>query len=289
MSDDLVTLVLLPLALACIMVTLGFTLTAADFRRVATAPRGVGVGLLNLVLVAPALAFVTAELFDLDPVFAVGLVLLGASPGGTLANLLTHLAGGQTALSITMTALSSVLAAITVPAYLTLAIDHFGATGVAGDPEMLEIVARVFAITVVPLAAGMEVRRRAPGWVAANERRAKRIAFGVFLLVVAGAIAAEFEETSEHLGELAAAAITLNLAAMGVSFVAARAVRLDDRAATAIALELGVHNAALAIAVGSGIDPKLTIPAAVYSSFMFVSGGLFARAMHRRNARAAPA
>jgi BASS family bile acid:Na+ symporter len=271
------------------MVTLGLSLTPADFRRVLSAPRGVGVGLLNLVLIAPALAFGTAELFDLDPVFAVGLVLLGASPGGTLANLLTHVAGGQTALSITMTAVSSVLAAITVPVYLTLAIDHFGASGLADDPQMLPTVARVFAITVIPLAVGMAVRRRAPGWVAANERRAGRVAFGVFVVVVAGAVAAEAAETLEHLGELAAAAITLNVAAMSVSFLAARAVRLDDRAATAISLELGVHNAALAIAVGSDIDPLLTIPAAVYSSFMFVTAGLFARAMHRRNAMAAAA
>ena len=283
MNEDLVTQLLLPLALACIMVTLGFSLTTADFRRVATAPRGVGVGLLNLVLIAPALAFAVAELFDLDPVFAVGLVLLGASPGGTLANLLTHLAGGQTALSITMTAVSSVLAAITVPVYLTLAIDHFGAGGIDGDPEMLTTVVRVFAITVIPLAVGMAVRRQAPGWVEVREQLAKRVAFGVFLLVVAVAVAVEFEETVEHLGELAAAAITLNLAAMTVSFAAARATRLDDRAATAIALELGVHNAALAIAVGSDIDPLLATPAAVYSTFMFISGGLFARVMHRRN------
>lgn len=283
MSGDLLTLVLLPLALGCIMVTLGFGLTVEDFRRVLTAPRGVAIGMANLVLLAPALAFAVAELFDLEPAFAVGLVLLGASPGGTLANLLTHLARGETALSITMTAVSSVLAVITVPVYLTLAIDHFGATGLSNDPEMLGIVARVFGITVIPLAIGMTVRERTPGWVAAHEGRAKRIAFGVFVLVVAGAVASEFEETVEHLGELAGASLTLNVAAMALSFAIARGARLSDPAATAIALELGVHNAALAIAVGSSVDPALTIPAAVYSSFMFITAGLFARVMHQRN------
>ncbi len=286
MAGDLVTLGLLPLALACIMVTLGFSLTVEDFRRVVTAPRGVAIGLANLVLLAPALALAIAELFDLEPVFAVGLVLLGASPGGTLANLLTHLARGETALSITMTGLSSVMAVVTVPVYLTLAIDHFGASGLDSDPEMLGVVVRVFAVTVVPLVIGMDVRRRAPRWVAAHEARAKQVAFGVFLLVVAGAIASEFAETTRHLGELVGAAIALNVSAMALSFLVARAARLGDRAATAIALELGIHNAALAIAVGSSIDPLLTIPAAVYSSFMFISGGLFARMMHRRNSRA---
>lgn len=287
MAADLITLVLLPLALGCIMVTLGFGLTVADFRRVLVAPKGVLIGLANLVLLAPALAFAVAELFDLEPVFAVGLVLLGASPGGTLANLLTHLARGETALSITMTGLSSVLAVITVPVYLTLAIDHFGATGLDSDPQMLTIVARVFAVTVIPLAIGMEVRRRAPGWVAAHEARSKQVAFAVFLLVVAGAVASEFSETVRHLGELAGAAITLNVTAMAMSFGVARGARLGDRAATAIALELGVHNAALAIAVGSSVDTLLTIPAAVYSSFMFITAGLFARLMHGRNAAAA--
>ena len=284
LTRDLITLALLPLALACIMVTLGFSLTVADFRRVLTAPRGVAIGLANLVLLAPALAFAIAELFDLEPAFAVGLVLLGAAPGGTLANLLTHLARGDTALSITMTAVSSLMAVITVPVYLTLAIDHFGARGLDNDPQMLVIVARVFAVTVIPLALGMETRRRAPRWVAAHERRAKRVAFGAFVLVVAGAVAVEFQETLEHLGELAAASITLNLTAMALSFAIARGARLGDRAATAIALELGVHNAALAIAVGSSVDTAVTIPAAVYSSFMFLSAGLFARVMYRRNA-----
>lgn len=283
MTGDLVTLVLLPLALGCIMVTLGFGLTVADFRRVLEAPRGVLIGLANLVLLAPALAFAIAELFDLEPAFAVGLVLLGASPGGTLANLLTHLARGETALSITMTAVSSVLAVVTVPVYLTLAIDHFGATGLDNDPQMLGIVARVFAITVIPLAIGMTVRERSPVWVADHEARAKRIAFAAFVLVVAGAVASEFRETVEHVGELAAASITLNLAAMALSFAIARGARLSDPAATAIALELGVHNAALAIAVGSSVDTVLTIPAAVYGSFMFLSAGVFARVMHQRN------
>jgi len=140
-EDNVFTLVLLPLALGCIMVTLGFSLTLADFRRVLTAPRGVLIGLVNLFFVAPLLAFAVAELFGLAPAFAVGLVLLGASPGGTMANLMTHLAKGETALSITMTAISSVAAVVTVPIFLTLAINHFGAD-LDSDPEMLGVALR---------------------------------------------------------------------------------------------------------------------------------------------------
>ena len=154
--------IMLPLALAVIMVSLGLSLTPADFKRVFVFPKGVAIGLLNLLVVSPLLAFGIAALFDLDPALAVGLALLGASPGGTLANLLTHLARGDTALSVTMTAVSSIAAVITVPAYLGLAIEAFDARGVTDDVSMGGIVARVFLITIVPLALGMWIRARSP-------------------------------------------------------------------------------------------------------------------------------
>jgi len=104
MSGSILTSVLLPAAIAVIMWSLGLTLTRDDFRRVLTAPRGVAIGMLNLALLSPLLAVAMAELFELPPELAVGLVLLGASPGGMMANMLTHLSRGDTALSVTMTA-----------------------------------------------------------------------------------------------------------------------------------------------------------------------------------------
>ena len=131
MEDSLFATVLLPIALAVIMVSLGMHLSTDDFRRVVVQPRGITIGILNLAIVSPLLAFGIAELFSLDAALAVGLVLLGASPGGTMANLLTHLARGDTALSISITGISSVASVITVPLFLTLAIDHFG----VGEPH----------------------------------------------------------------------------------------------------------------------------------------------------------
>src|SRR5688572_13472768 len=156
-EESLIVSVGLPISLAVIMASLGLSLTTDDFKRVLKFPRGVGIGLFNLLLVSPLLAFAIAKLFDLDPALAVGLVLLGASPGGTTANLMTHLARGDTALSVSMTALSSIAAVITVPLYLSLAIDHFGAD-IGDDVGMLGISARVFFITVVPVAIGMLIR-----------------------------------------------------------------------------------------------------------------------------------
>lgn len=285
MEDSLVTTLVLPIALAIIMLSLGLELTTADFRRVLTAPRGVAIGMLNLALISPLLAFTMAELFALGPALAVGLVLLGTAPGGTMANMLTHLARGDTALSITMTAVSSLCAIVTVSLALELSASHFDAERFVDDVSMGGIVARVLLITVIPVTAGMLAARRWPEQVAAALPRVKRVAIGTFLVVVAGAVIAEHEKALDHLGEVAAAALALNLAAMAVSFTLSKLARLNDRAATAIALELGIHNAALAIAVGATLAPELTIPAAVYSGFMVVTGGLFARLMHARNAQ----
>jgi BASS family bile acid:Na+ symporter len=286
MDSPLLAEVLLPVAIATIMGSLGLALTPADFRRVLTAPRGVAIGMLNLALISPVLAFVMAELFDLPPELAVGLVLLGASPGGMLANMLTHLSRGDTALSVTMTAISSVASVITVPLFLGLATDRFGA-GDIGEASMPGVVALVFAITIVPVSIGMVLRQRWPERVAVAYPRVRAISLGLFGLVVVGAIASEYDTVAENLDAVAGAALALNVSAMTISFVVSKLARLDNRQSTAIALELGVHNSTLAIAVGASLDSDLTIPAAVYSSFMVVTGAAFAWAMSRRNARPA--
>jgi BASS family bile acid:Na+ symporter len=292
MDDSIFSAVLLPLALAVIMGSLGMSLTTEDFKRVVVKPRGVSIGLLNLLVLSPLLAFAIAHAFSLDPALAVGLVLLGASPGGTLANLLTHFARGETALSITMTAISSVAAVVTVPLFLGLATDHFGATGLDDDVSMLGVVARVLLITVVPLSLGMVLRSRHPEWVAKVGGTVRRVTAAVFIAAVVGVIVAEHDRVVDNIGAVAGAAITLNIVAMSMSFAIARLARLDSRQSTAIAMELGIHNAALAIAVGATIASVLTVPAAVYATFMFIPAGLFAWLMYGRNgpreAEAAP-
>jgi bile acid:Na+ symporter, BASS family len=258
-------------------------LSTADFRRVVTEPRGITIGILNLAIVSPLLAFGIAELFSLEPALAVGLVLLGASPGGTMANLLTHLARGDTALSISITGISSVASVITIPLFLSLAIDHFGASGLDEGVNVLGVALRALLITVVPLSIGMWLRANRAEWVKRRQDAFQRIAFGVFVAIVVGVIAGENERVTENFTSVAGACLTLNVAAMAISFTVSRLARLDDRRATAIAIELGVHNTALAIAVGASIASVLTIPGAVYASFMFITAGLFARLMYRRN------
>ena len=276
--------VALPLALVLIMGSLGLTLTPGDFRRVVTAPRGVGIGLVNLLLISPLLAFAVAEVYGLTAGLAVGVVLLGASPGGTTANMLTHLARGDVALSVSMTAVSSVASVLTVPLFLSLGAEYFDARDVSDEISMVGIAARVFLITIVPLSIGMLIRAKRTDWTLRNMGRARTIALVAFVVVVIGAVVSEFDVLRDAFVEIAAAVITLNVVAMGLSFFIARRARLDSRQSTAIAMELGVHNTTVALAVASTVDDELMGPAAVYGLFMFVTAGLFARFMAKRNA-----
>jgi BASS family bile acid:Na+ symporter len=199
-----------------------------------------------------------------------------------MANMLTHLARGDVALSVTMTAVSSVCAVITVPLFLGLAVDRFG-SGLDADPNMVGVVGRVFAITIIPLAIGMFLRGRRTDWVVRNYEAFRRAALVVFVIAVIVAVIAEHDRVFENFADVAGAAIALNVVAMTVSFTVAKFTRLSDRQATAISMELGIHNATLAIAVAATIATELAIPAAVYSSFMFISAGILARIMYRRN------
>jgi len=274
----------LPVSLFIIMFSLGMALTLADFRRVVVFPRGISIGLLNLLFISPLLAFTLAVAFKLPPELAVGMVLLGASPGGTTANMLTHLARGDTALSITMTAISSVAAVVMTPLILSLASAHFLSGQLAVQLDMSGIVVKVLIITLIPLSLGMLVRAYAPVWSVRNEPLAKKIAMVFFVLVVAAALWSERTHIGDNLAVVGFAVVSLNVLAMTLSYVISTVAGLNGRQATAVSIELGVHNTTLAMAVGAMVTPAMVIPAAVYGVFMFFTAGAFARWMHQRNA-----
>lgn len=276
--------VLLPLALFIIMSSLGLALTLGDFKRVALYPKGATIGLVNLILLSPLLGFLLAKLFGLTGALAVGMVLLGASPGGTTANMLTHLARGDTALSVTMTALSSLAAVITTPLFLGLASTHFAAQDAALQLNMGPIVVKILLITLVPLSIGMAVRALAPAFALRIEPMAKKIATGFFALVVVAVLVSEHDEIGKNIAVVGPAVLALNVLAMTISYMIAKVARLDSKQSTAIAIELGVHNTTLAMAVGAMVAPALVVPAAVYGVFMFITAGVFAKMMHARNA-----
>ena len=247
-------------------------------------PRGVVIGLTNLLLLSPLLAFLATMIFGLKPELAVGMILLGAAPGGTTANLLTHLARGDTALSVTITALSSVAAVFTTPLFLGLATAYFLGAQTEAQLDMVRIVRRVMNITIVPLSSVMLVRARAPAFAIRAEPWVKRAALVFFVIVIGGAIYEARNEGLAMLAAVGAATLSLNLAAMSLSWFIARRARLDVRQSTAIAIELGVHNTTLTMAVGAMIAPVYMIPGAVYGIQMILTASVFVWFIHRRNA-----
>lgn len=288
MSDSVLTSVLLPVALAIIMFGLGLSLTTGDFARVARMPKAVLVALGTQVVLLPVICFGLVELFGLAPALAVGMMLLVASPGGTTANLFSHLAGGDVALNVTLTAVNSVLAVITLPIVVNLSVAHFmGDSGQLGlqPAKMLQ----VFAIVLVPVAIGMLVRNRKPDFAGRMERPVKLGSAIVLALVIFAAIYTERDNFLDYLAAVGLIAVLLNVISLAVGYVVPRAARLGERQSIACSMEIGIHNATLALTIA--LSPSLlnnsemSIPVAVYGIVMFFPTAAVAYYLSRRTAR----
>ena len=280
--------IFLPLALGIIMLGLGLSLTFADFRRVAQEPRAVLIALSCQTLLLPLVCFALVKGFALAPALAVGMMLLAASPGGTTANLYSHLANGDVALNITLTAVNSVLAVITLPLVVNLALAHF-----MGRDQSLPLqfgkVMQVFAIVLVPVVIGMWTRARFPGLAACLQKPVK-IASALFLLVIiAAAVVQDWTTLVEYAPVLGLVALLFNLASLVVGYCVPRLFGLPKRQAIAIGMEIGIHNGTLAIAVALSPlllnNPTMAIPAAIYSIIMFFTAAAFGWIVNRGQRR----
>lgn len=265
------TAILLPLALFAIMLTLGLGLSLADFRRIAAQPRDVLVGLVSQIVILPAVAFAVASAWAPAPALAVGLMIIAAAPGGVTSNLLTRYAGGDVALSVTLTAVTSLAAMVTVPIVVVLALGHFVGAGVVAEMSVAGIALRMVGIVVVPVVLGMALRA-ARSALAARWLPAAEFASGVlFALVVAAAIWAERQNIATYFAAAGLAALALNLAMMAVAFWGTALLGCARPQRTALCLECGLQNGTLAIAVVAalGLDAAYAVPAAIYSLLMF--------------------
>jgi BASS family bile acid:Na+ symporter len=267
------------------MLGLGLSLTIADFKRIIVYPRAAAIGLGCQMLILPAVCLGIAHAFDLSPPLAVGLMLLAASPGGATANLFSHLAKGDVALNITLTAVNSVLSLITLPLIVNFSLEHFMGEG-RSIPLQFSKVMQVVAVVLIPVAIGMLIRARKPT-VANKLDKPVRILSAVFLvLVIASAIAKQRGDLGEYFQQVGLAALAFNLASLFVGFVVPRIFRVETKQAIAIGMEIGIHNGTLAIAIAT--SPQLlnnsvmAIPPAIYSLIMFVTATLFGMFVARR-------
>jgi bile acid:Na+ symporter, BASS family len=264
--------ILLPAALGFIMFAVGVTLVPADFTRLLREPRAVIAGLVGQLLLLPLLAWGLAIAWALPPHMAVGLVILGACPGGASSALITHLARGTAALSVTLTAITSVVALASMPIVLQVALRVF-----LGDQSEIEfsitrLVRGVFLITTVPVAAGMLLRAWRPSLADGMQGTLGRVATTLFVLVVIATFVNQREALLANLPSVGPAAASLNAAIMLTGVALGFAFRLDRRDAIAIASECGLQNAALGIFIATSIlsAPALAVPSVVYALLMNV-------------------
>ena len=278
--------VALPLALGIIMFGLGLDLTSADFVRVAKRPKAAGVALACQLLVLPALCFGLVLLFRLPPILAVGMMLLAASPGGTTANLYSHLFRGDVALNISLTAINSVIAVVTLPIITNLAIAWFQPGDLTVGLQFRKTL-EVFMIVLAPVALGMTVRALKPDFAKAMDKPVRIASVAILVLVIAGAAISSFDLLATNfvlLGGIATVFCSLSLA---VGYIIPRLLRIEQPQAVATAFEVGIHNATLAIVVAQGVlgRPDMSLPAAVYGVLMFPIAALFGFWISRQRER----
>jgi BASS family bile acid:Na+ symporter len=271
----LVHSLLLPFAIGIIMFGLGLSLTLGDFARVLRYPRAVIVGLVVQTVLLVAVAYGITQAFALPVALAIGMMLLAASPGGATANIFSHLADGDVALNITLTAVNSVLALFWLPFVLNWSLEHFLGAGQYIPPPRRKIV-EVAAIILLPVAIGMLVRTYAPRISALAEKPVRIGSVLVLVALIVVALAGSAEILAAHIGAIGLACIAFNVISMTVGYVVPRLARLPKRQATAISMEIGVHNTALAIYVALNVldQDVMAVPAAVYSVVMFATAGL---------------
>jgi len=276
-ADPLLTF-FLPAALGIIMLGLGLSLSLADFARVAKFPKPVLIGLACQLLLLPLACFFLAKAFGLAPALAVGLMLLAASPGGTTANLYSHLAHGDVALNITLTAVNSVIAILTMPLIVNLSLAYFMSADQAIPLQFAKVV-QVFVIVLGPVAIGMWLRSRFPDFAERMQKPVKIMSALFLLLIILLAVAKDWRTFVDYAPAVGGAALAFNLLSMAVGYCVPRLLKLNLRQAIAIAMEIGIHNGTLAIALALSPallnNPTMAIPAAIYSLIMFVTAALF--------------
>ncbi len=263
----------LPIALAIIMFGMGLGLTLADFKRVFSRPKAFLTGAVLQIVSLPVLAFLVISIFPLSAAFAVGFMILAACPGGVTSNILTYISKGDVALSVSLTAVISLLGFVTVPLITGWALGHYMGSD-APELPLANTIIGVFVITTVPVVLGMIVRGVSETFAGKAEQVFAPLSMIVFVAVVIGALLAERENVVTYIAQTGLPAIVLNIVVMGVAIAAAAAMALNDAEKNAIALECGLQNATLGLLVAVTILNRtdISIPIAVYGLLMLFIG-----------------
>lgn len=281
MDSGIIT-ILLPLALAIIMIGLGLELTLKDFARVTKHPKAVLVALFCQLVLLVGIAFLLCKIFSLPPLLAVGLMLLAASPGGSTANLFSYLFKGDLALNITLTAINSVIAALTLPFIVNFAILHFMQDNQQVSLQFGKIL-QVFGIIIIPVAIGMLIRHYAPKLTEKLNKPLRIFAVTFLILIIVGAIMSERANIATYLAQVGFATALFCLFSLAIGYFVPRLMNINSKQARASAFEIGIHNSTLAMTIALTVlsSSAIAMPAAVYSIFMYIFAAIFGMLLNR--------
>ena len=272
-----VTDIFLPLALAFIMFALGLGLTKDDFLRVIKQPKDFFVGAISQIILLPVIAFILVKLWPISPELAIGVMIIAAAPGGVTSNILTSFARGDVALSISLTAVISLLSVITVPFIVVTSLGLLGSENITQNISLTSIAISMFLIVTVPVILGMLFRKFASNAALKFEPIAKKISIVLFVIVLLGAILAEKDNIVSYFADAGLITLALNVIMMIVAFYVAQLLATGNAQKKCIAIECGLQNGTLAIFVGTTLfgGGAFVIPAATYSLIMFATSLIF--------------
>lgn len=285
METNFLTDLLLPIALGIIMLGMGLSLVPADFKRVALYPRAATIGIINQIVLLPLVGFLLLLIIPMrTPELAVGIMILAACPGGPTSNLITHISRGDTALSITLTAISSIIAVVTIPLIINFALQYFLKHGEYVPLPVFGTIIKVLIITIIPVAIGMLIRARVPKSAHIMSKPVKIMSGILLFVIIIAAILNDKENFVSFFKQAGPVALALNVSMLFIGYYSSRLFQLKIAQSITISIESGIQNGTLGIAIAATLlkNPTMTISPAIYSLIMFMTAGVIIAWMNLR-------
>ena len=276
-ATTIITQIFLPISLAIIMFGMGLTLVVNDFTRLFTYPKEVIIGLCNQLVFLPLIGFLIIVLFDLNSSMAIGIMILSLCPGGPTSNLITQVARGNIGLSVTLTALASLITVFTIPIILSKAITYFtGETDVVIELPIVQTMIQILVITVIPVSIGMLIRKKNEAFAVRMERPMRIASTVLFIIIFLLVMFANKDLIVQAMKEVGIATLLLNLLTMALGYLTAKVFGIKGKSQISITIESGIQNGTLAFVIATTIlnNVEMGLPTGAYSIWMFITGGI---------------
>ena len=276
-ATTIITQIFLPVSLAIIMFGMGLTLVVGDFSRLFTYPKEVFIGLCNQLIFLPLIGFLIILLFDLNSTMATGIMILSLCPGGPTSNLITQVARGNIGLSVTLTALASLITVFTIPIILSKAITYFtGETDIVIELPIVQTMIQILVITVIPVSIGMLIRKKNEAFAARMERPMRIASTVLFIIIFLLVMFANKDLIVQAMKEVGLATLLLNLSTMALGYLTAKVFGIKGKSQISITIESGIQNGTLAFVIATTIlnNVEMGLPTGAYSIWMFITGGI---------------